>query len=99
MATLEITEYPAFGLYQGQPVPVGAEFVTQQVAIGADSAASDAVGADTRLVVLLADADCRIAIGRAPVASAVAPVTRKILSGQTVTLSVARGDKVAVIAA
>lgn len=99
MATLEITEYPSFGIHQGEPVPASAEFTTQEVAIGADSAASAIVGVDTRIVVLLADTDCRVAIGPDPTASATTPKNRKILANVAVTLSVARGDKIAVIAA
>lgn len=101
MATLEFTEYRYARLRYGAlaQLPHGPEVATQQVTIGAASAASDPFDARTELIVVQADADCRIAMG--PAASAAAfnagPFTRRLTADREYAFDVTAGDVIAVI--
>lgn len=101
MATLEFTEYPALKMMYGAAVPaVGAEYTTQQVAIGTSSAASAAFNAASRIIAVYTDTACRIAIGPTPVASKTAGSLNRLLqAGGEYTFLVDPGQKLAVIAA
>lgn len=100
---LEFSEYAyAKSMYGSQPqVPQGPEIANQSLAIGAASAASAAFNARTQLIVISkVDADCRIAIGPAPVAViGGAGQTRFIRSGNEYAFAVEPGSKLAVIQA
>ncbi len=79
------------------PAVHGNELETDQVAIGATSAASDEFPNQTRYIVVHASADCRIAIGEEPVASNSGTLTRKIYTGREYVFRVTGVDKIAVI--
>lgn len=73
---LEFTEYPyPKAVYGALPdFEFGPQNATQQIEIGAASAASAAFGPNTRMIFVSAvSADCRIAIGPDPAANNVAP--------------------------
>lgn len=77
MANLYITEFgglQADPYSPGMPCPVLPSLGSQAVAIGASSVQSTAVGAMTRLVRVLADANCFIAAGANPTAVAQTPL-------------------------
>jgi hypothetical protein len=97
MATLYITEMGGLGSGGGDEyaqvgyMPATAE---QTLAIGGSSVASAAFNTGTRIVRLHTDAICSIAIGAAPVATA---VKFRMAAGATEYVGVQSGHKVAVI--
>lgn len=96
---LEFSEYRAAkNRYGAMPqMPRGGENATQSIAIGAASGQSAAFNAATDMIVISKiDANCRIAVGANPVASA---ATRYLAAGGEYAFSVEPGDKLAVIAA
>lgn len=103
MANLEFTEYRYPRLIYGAlpALPWGQESATQQVAIGATSAASDPFDATTQLIVLTAiGADCRIAIGAEGIEAANNALrTRLLQAGAEYAFAVEAGQVLAVIAA
>lgn len=100
---LEFTEYLyARALYGQMPdMPPGQEIETQSVAIAAGSTLSEAFNERTKLIVVSkVDADCRIAIGAAPVADNAEPaMTRFLKAGNEYAFAVEGGHKLATIAA
>lgn len=100
---LEFTEYRyPKALYGALPqLPMGQEIETQVVAIGAGSVQSEPFAERTELIVISkVDADCRIAIGDAPVADNAEPgVSRFIKAGSEYSFDVEAGQRLAVIAA
>jgi hypothetical protein len=101
MATLEFTEYRFARAMYGAlaQLPHGQEIATQQVAIGAASAPSDPFNERTQLIVVTADADCRIAIGAVDDAEALNadPYTRKLTADREYAFEVTAGQVIAVI--
>lgn len=80
------------------PLERGSVADTEQIVIGAGSVAGAKAATGERSVVsLLAEADCWIAIGSAPVAAAGSG--RKMLSGERLQFWCEVGDKVAAIEA
>lgn len=102
MATLEFTEYRLPKAMYGAlaQLPYGQECATQQVSIGASSAASAAFAAATQLIVISSiSEDCRIAIGAAGVEAANNALrTRLLRAGAEYAFAVQGGDVLAVIA-
>lgn len=70
--------------------------VTEQPLTFSATAASNAFNAETRLVMLISDADCRLAFGVAPVA--VVTGTVKLFAGIPAFFGVQAGHKVAAVA-
>ena len=98
MAILDITEYSELAVTgAGHRVPAGQEpcLLNQQVAIGAGSVQSAALGDTTRFIRIHADVACRIALGSNPTASS---TSMRIGAGGTEYLGVLPGLKLAVIA-
>lgn len=100
---LEFSEYRiAKSRYGALPqLPQGGEIANQSVAIGGASVPSAPFNAATDLIVVSkVDADCRIAIGAAPVA-VIGGVgqTRFLRAGSEYAFSVQPGDKLAAITA
>ena len=94
MAKLHITELS--GLAGVMQIPQMPPITEQAMDIGATSSASSAFNASTRFVCLTAKADCHIAIGADPTATAgKMPLT----AGQAYYFGVTAGHKIAVIAA
>lgn len=96
MATVYISEFAEFPVWQGSqtpaaPMPPVAE---QTVAIGGGSVASAAFNAKTRIVGIHTDAICSIAFGAAPTATA---TNRRLAANATEYFRVQPGHKVAVI--
>lgn len=81
------------------PVPIGAEIMTSEVAVGAGNQVSGAFPADTHLLIATAAEDCRIAIGAAPVAANAGTKTRLLKAGSVTPFFVNQGEKIAAIQA
>lgn len=91
-------EYTLYGT--SDKVPRGVELGTDEVAIGAASAASaNPFPAGTEYIVITPTDDCRIALGTDPTAKKVAPKTRLLKANQTYTFKTGAGQKLAAIAA
>lgn len=94
---LDISEYVDMAVTRsGAHVPACQEpaLVTQQVAIGAEALQSAAFNDATRFVRLHADAACRFAIGKNPVATG---ASARVPAGGTEVFGVLPGHKISVI--
>lgn len=102
MSTLTVTfttAFPSPPRAVSAPVAVGSAARTEDITMPGSGSLSAAAG-DT-IVELTADADCWVAIGANPDASAASDGTRaahKLISGVTVSYWVEAGDSVAVAA-
>ena len=79
----------------GQPLQAVGLGASQRVAVGGTSAQSAAVGANTRLVRLVATSDCHVAIGDDP--TAVAASSALLPASVPEYFEINAGQKVAVI--
>lgn len=95
MAVIRILESDDTG-ERGTVRRVPFSVIQTPVTIGASSASSAAFGGSTRIVTVQADADCHIAFGKTPTATA---SNFKLLAGTTDDFEVQGGHKVAVIQA
>jgi hypothetical protein len=96
MAKLNITEYHETGTFSSPaPTPREPSIATQEVDFTSGVTQSAAFNRKTTFVRLVADTDCRIAIGADPTAGVTSTV---LLAGQDYTPGVAPGHKISVIA-
>ena len=98
MATLYVTEYAKFGYDEnGGSIPLGREpAVANQTVTFTTSTASNAFGPATRLVRIIADADCHLLFGEDPTATT---DHQFVPAGQEAWRMVRSGHKVAAVAA
>jgi hypothetical protein len=96
MATLYISEYVRTGLTTRALVLAGEEpsIASQTVSIGASSAQSSALNAETRFVRVSTDATCSIAFGANPTATT---ASMRLPANSTEYFAVMPGMKIAVI--
>ena len=95
MAVLNVTFCGGFATGQtGWPIPVPDYSTSEDLTIGASSVASTAAPALAGIVVVYAEAACRVVVGDTPTALSTSMV---IGAGQTRHLPISSGHKVAVI--
>lgn len=103
MADLEYTLYGPAPSQQGDTLAMtdGVEIVTDKVAITAASVqCATPFPANSAIIVITPEADCRVAFGADPTASKTAPKTRLLQTGKgEYYFRVQAGWKIAVIAA
>lgn len=103
MARLQITEFRDVGRdANGNIVPVYKlnSMISNDVEIGAASAQSAAIGSNTKLLRIHAEADCHIAYGPNPTAvTASGDGSMKLSAGSTIDAEADAGFKIAVIQA